>query len=116
MEHTRRCGSGLRVSRIALGCMSFGQPAESRPWTLDDECAEPIFRQAIELGITVWDTANVYGGGTSGEIVGRAIKEYTRRDEIVLATKIFWPMHQGPGGGASPARRSSSRSMPRCSA
>ncbi|HEX8157615.1 MAG TPA: aldo/keto reductase [Solirubrobacteraceae bacterium] len=99
MEYTRLGSSGLKVSRIALGCMSFGAPSERMPWTLDDEGAEPIFRQAIELGITFWDTANVYGGGTSEEIVGRAIKVYTRREEIVLATKVFWPMHPGPGGG-----------------
>ena len=96
MEYTRLGSSGLKVSRIALGCMSLA--AERMPWTLDDEGAEPIFRQAIELGITFWDTANVYGGGTSEEIVGRAIKVYTRREEIVLATKVFWPMHPSPGG------------------
>ncbi|GAB3966493.1 aldo/keto reductase [Actinoallomurus acanthiterrae] len=65
---------------------------------LDDEGAEPIFRQALELGITFWDTANVYGLGTSEEIVGRALKKYTRRDDIVLATKVFFPLHEGPGG------------------
>jgi aryl-alcohol dehydrogenase-like predicted oxidoreductase len=78
--------------------MSFGDPAPNRPWTLDDDGAEPIFRQALELGITLWDTANVYAAGTSEEIVGRAIDKYTSRDEVVLATKVFWPMHQGPGG------------------
>ena len=97
--HTVRLGtSGLKVSRIALGCMSFGTPSECLPWTLDDDAAQPLFRQALELGITFWDTANVYGAGTSEEIVGRAIKQLTTRDEIVLATKIFWPMHHGPGG------------------
>jgi 1-deoxyxylulose-5-phosphate synthase len=98
MEYTRLGSSGLKVSGIALGCMSFGTPSERMPWTLDDDGAEPIFRQAVELGITFWDTANVYGQGSSEEIVGRALKTYTRRDEIVLATKVFWPMHQGPGG------------------
>ena len=67
-------------------------------WALDDEAAEPIFRQAVELGITFWDTANVYGCGTSEEIVGRAIKKYSRREDIVLATKVYFPMHDGPGG------------------
>lgn len=98
MEYTRLGTSGLKVSRIALGCMSFGDPAKGREWTLDDDGAEPLFRQAIELGITFWDTANVYAQGTSEEIVGRALKKYTSREEIVLATKIYWPMNDGPGG------------------
>jgi aryl-alcohol dehydrogenase-like predicted oxidoreductase len=78
--------------------MSFGASDTGRDWTLDDGAAEPLFRQAIELGVTFWDTANVYGRGTSEEIVGRAIKKYTRREDVVLATKIFWPMADGPGG------------------
>ncbi|TDC73627.1 aldo/keto reductase [Streptomyces hainanensis] len=98
MEYTRLGASGLRVSRIALGCMSFGTPREITPWTLGDEAAEPIFRQALDLGITFWDTANIYGRGTSEEIVGRALRKYTRRDDIVLATKLFMPMGEGPGG------------------
>jgi len=98
MEHTRLGTSGLKVSRIALGCMSFGNPWGPMPWTLDDERAEPIFRQAVELGVTFWDTANIYGAGTSEEVVGRALRKYTSRQDIVLATKLFYPMHQGPGG------------------
>ncbi|MGC0273366.1 aldo/keto reductase [Pseudactinotalea sp. Z1739] len=103
MEQVRLGRSGLKVSRIALGCMSFGDRSRV-PWALDDEAAEPIFRQAIELGITFWDTANIYGLGTSEEIVGRALQKYTRRDDIVLATKLFQPMHEGPGGGGSSRR------------
>lgn len=99
MEYTRLGSSGLKVSRITLGCMSFGTPNPVMPWTLGDDAAEPIFRKAVDLGITFWDTANVYGGGTSEEIVGRAIRRYTTREETVLATKIFWPIHAGPGGG-----------------
>ncbi|RIQ14460.1 aldo/keto reductase [Jiangella rhizosphaerae] len=99
MEYTRLGGSGLKVSRIALGCMSFGDRSRGyNEWALDDEAAEPIFRQAVELGITFWDTANVYGYGSSEEIVGRAIRRYTRREDVVLATKVFFPMHDGPGG------------------
>ena len=98
MEYTRLGASGLKISRIALGCMSFGDPAKRLTWVLDDDGAEPIFRQAVELGITFWDTANIYGLGTSEEIVGRALRKYTRRDEVVLATKVFSAMHQGPGG------------------
>src|SRR2546423_5540878 len=98
MNYTLLGNSGLKVSRIALGCMSFGLPGTGRAWTLDDDAAEPIFRQALDLGITFWDTANVYGKGSSEEIVGRAIKTYTTREQIVLATKQYWPMHDGPGG------------------
>lgn len=99
MDYTRLGTSGLKVSRIALGCMSFGDTSRGfNEWALDDDAAEPIFRQALELGITFWDTANVYGYGTSEEIVGRAIKKYARRDDIVLATKVFFTMHEGPGG------------------
>ncbi|HEU4946983.1 MAG TPA: aldo/keto reductase [Kribbella sp.] len=99
MEYTRLGTSGLKVSRIALGCMSFGDTSRGfNEWALDDAAAEPIFRQALDLGITFWDTANVYGFGTSEEIVGRAIRKYTRREDIVLATKVHFPMHDGPGG------------------
>jgi 1-deoxyxylulose-5-phosphate synthase len=99
MEYTRLGNSGLKVSRIALGCMSFGDTSRGfSNWALDDDAAEPIFRQAVELGITFWDTANVYSHGSSEEIVGRAIRKYTRREDVVLATKVFFPMHDGPGG------------------
>ena len=98
MQYVRLGTSGLRISRITLGCMSFGDGSRL-PWTtLDDEQAEPIFRQAVELGITFWDTANIYSYGASEQIVGRAIKKYTTRDDIVLATKLNQPMHAGPGG------------------
>ncbi len=91
--------SGLKVSRIALGCMSFGDTSRGfNTWALDDAGAEPVFRQAVELGITFWDTANVYGAGSSEEIVGRAITAYTRREDVVLATKVHGHMHDGPGG------------------
>ncbi len=99
MEYPRLGTSGLKVSRIALGCMSFGDTSRGfNEWALDDEAAEPIFRQAMELGITFWDTANVYGFGTSEEIVGRAVRKYSRREDLVLATKVFFTMHDGPGG------------------
>jgi aryl-alcohol dehydrogenase-like predicted oxidoreductase len=79
--------------------MSFGDTSRGfNEWALDDAGAEPIFRQAFELGITFWDTANAYGYGTSEEIVGRAIRKYTRREDVVLATKVFFKMHDGPGG------------------
>jgi aryl-alcohol dehydrogenase-like predicted oxidoreductase len=100
MQHTRLGTSGLTVSRIALGCMSYGDPTRGlHTWTLDEEASQPFFRQAIELGVTFWDTANTYQQGTSEEFVGRAMRRYSRREEIVLATKVFGRMHDGPGGG-----------------
>ncbi len=99
MEYTTLGSSGLTVSRIALGCMSFGDTSRGfSEWSLDDAAAEPIFRQALDLGITFWDTANVYGYGSSEEIVGRAVRNYSKRDDIVLATKVYFRMHDGPGG------------------
>ena len=99
MEYTRLGTSGLKVSRITLGCMSFGDSTRGHnQWTLDDEEAEPIFREAVELGITFWDTANGYAEGTSEEIVGRAVRKYTRREDVVLATKVFFKVGDGPGG------------------
>jgi len=91
--------TGLDVSRICLGCMSYGNPASvTQPWSLGEKESLPFFRQAIELGINFFDTANVYSLGASEEITGRALKEYARRDEIVLATKVFSRMREGPNG------------------
>src|SRR3954469_19488623 len=100
MEYVRLGNTGLKVSRLALGCMSYGDPATpgAHEWSLVDDQAQPFFEQALELGITFWDTANVYQAGTSEEVVGRAIKRYSRREEIVLATKVHGRMHDGPGG------------------
>ncbi|MGV8966863.1 MAG: aldo/keto reductase [Cellulomonas sp.] len=98
MEYTRLGRTGLRVSRIALGCMSFGEARGFNEWTLGEEASQPFFQQAVELGVTFWDTANVYQQGSSEEIVGRAIHRFARREEIVLATKVSGKMHDGPGG------------------
>jgi aryl-alcohol dehydrogenase-like predicted oxidoreductase len=99
MEYSRLGRTGLKVSRIGLGCMSYGNPTTGlHQWTLDEDTAAPFFRQAVELGVTFWDTANVYQGGTSEEIVGRAITRFARREDIVLATKVSGKMHEGPGG------------------
>src|SRR4029079_10532625 len=100
MEYTRLGDTGLRISRLALGCMSYGDPTTegAHRWALADDDAQPFFLQAIELGITFWDTANVYQAGTSEEVTGRAIRRYSRREDIVLATKVFGKMHDGPGG------------------
>ena len=99
MRYTRLGGTGLKVSRVGLGCMSYGEAgAGLHQWTLDEDAAAGFFRQAVELGVTFWDTANVYQGGTSGEFVGRAINRFSRREDIVLATKVSGKMHDGPGG------------------
>ena len=99
MEYVRLGTSGLTVSRISLGCMSFGDTASGfNAWALNEEQSGEFFKQAVDLGITFWDTANVYSAGTSEEFTGRAIMKYSRREEIVLATKVHFPMHNGPGG------------------
>jgi aryl-alcohol dehydrogenase-like predicted oxidoreductase len=100
MEYTRLGGTGLKISRLALGCMSYGDPTTggAHRWALADDEAQPFFEQAVELGITFWDTSNNYQAGTSEEVVGRAIRRYSRREDIVLATKVFGRMHDGPGG------------------
>ena len=100
MEYTRLGGTGLKISRLALGCMSYGDPTTggAHRWALADDEAQPFFEQAVELGITFWDTSNNYQAGTSEEVVGRAIRRYSRREDIVLATKVWGKMHDGPGG------------------
>lgn len=99
MEYTKLGNTGLDVSRLCLGCMSFGVAERwTHPWVLDEERSRPIIKKALEFGINFFDTANVYSDGTSEEIVGRALKDYANRDEIVLATKVHFRMHQGPNG------------------
>ena len=100
MQYTKLGSTGLDVSRICLGCMSYGIPDRgTHAWTLDEEQSRPFIRRAVEEGINFFDTANAYSDGTSEEIVGRLLAEYARRDEIVLATKVFIPMRSGPNGG-----------------
>jgi len=97
MEYKNLGKSGLKVSRICLGCMTYGvSDRGAHPWTLDEEASRPLIKQALDLGINFFDTANTYSDGTSEEIVGRALKDYARREEIVVATKVFFPMRQGP--------------------
>lgn len=96
MEYVKLGNTGLDVSPLCLGCMSFGDAERwVHPWVLDEERSRPIIKKALELGINFFDTANVYSDGTSEEIVGRALKDYANRDEIVLATKVYFPMHKG---------------------
>lgn len=99
MDYTRLGRTGLEVSRLCLGCMSYGDPGRgTHPWTLGEAESRPFIRKALDLGINFFDTANVYSDGSSEEIVGRALKEYARRDEIVLATKVHGRMRPGPNG------------------
>jgi aryl-alcohol dehydrogenase-like predicted oxidoreductase len=99
MEYVKLGNTGLDVSRLCLGCMSFGVAERwIHPWVLDEERSRPIIKKALELGINFFDTANVYSDGTSEEIVGRALKDYANRDEIVIATKVYFRMHEGPNG------------------
>lgn len=98
MEYTKLGSSGLEVSRIALGCMSYGTPSW-RPWVLDAEAAKPFFQRALELGITFFDTADMYSLGVSEEVTGRWLRAYADLDEIVIATKVFFPMGEGPNMG-----------------
>jgi aryl-alcohol dehydrogenase-like predicted oxidoreductase len=99
MEYVRLGHTGLEVSRICLGCMSYGLPERgNHSWSLNEEESRPFIRKALELGINFFDTANVYSDGTSEEIVGRALRDFARRDEIVLATKVNGRMHPGPNG------------------
>ncbi len=98
MQYTRLGRTGLEVSRICLGCMSFGDSTLGRPWTLGLDEARPIIRAAWEAGINFYDTANVYAAGTSEEITGTVLKELAPRDEIVLATKVNGEMRKGPNG------------------
>jgi 1-deoxyxylulose-5-phosphate synthase len=100
MKYINLGSTGLKVSQLCLGCMSFGVPERGdHPWTLPEEPSRRIIRHAVDSGINFFDTANAYSDGTSEEIVGRALKEFMRRDEAVIATKVFFPMHKGPNGG-----------------
>ena len=99
MEYIRLGRAGLEVSGLVLGCMSFGDPHRGpHPWTLDEEASRPLIRQAVEAGINFFDTANVYSAGSSEEILGRALADFGRREELVIATKVHGRMHDGPNG------------------
>lgn len=99
MEFVKLGNTGLDVSRLCLGCMGFGDAKRwIHQWVLDEESSRPVIKKALELGINFFDTANVYSLGTSEEILGRALKDYASRDEIVIATKVHGRMHQGPNG------------------
>jgi len=99
MDYVRLGGTGLEVSPICLGCMTYGDPARgNHAWSLPEEQSRPFFAAAVEAGINFFDTANVYSDGSSEEITGRALAELTRRDEVVIATKVNGRMSPGPNG------------------
>ncbi|MGW5329282.1 aldo/keto reductase [Streptomyces sp. NPDC004014] len=99
MQYVKLGSTGLDVSRICLGCMTYGLPDRgTHEWTLGEEASRPLIRQALEAGVNFFDTANVYSDGTSEEIVGRALRDFADRDEIVLATKVHGRTRPGPNG------------------
>ena len=95
MQYVQLGRTGLTVSRICLGCMSYGSPTW-RPWVLDETAARPFFRRAVESGINFFDTSDMYSAGASEEVTGRALRGLARRDEVVLATKVYFPLAEGP--------------------
>ncbi|HEU0276410.1 MAG TPA: aldo/keto reductase [Rhodanobacteraceae bacterium] len=97
MDYVNLGHTGLKVSRLGLGCMSFG--VQARRWMLDEATSRPIVKRALEAGINFFDTANMYGEGASEEVTGRALRDFAKRDEVVIATKVFYPMRAGPNGG-----------------
>jgi aryl-alcohol dehydrogenase-like predicted oxidoreductase len=100
MEYIRFGSTGMKVSRICLGCMSYGGPTERWQWALDEESSRPFIQRALELGINFFDTANVYSDGRSEEIVGKALRDFAAsRDSVVIATKVFFEMGPGPNEG-----------------
>ncbi len=99
MEYAKLGNTGLDVSRLCLGCMGFGDANKwVHQWVLNEQDSRPVIKKALELGINFFDTANVYSLGTSEEYLGRALKDYANRDEVVIATKVHGQMHKGPNG------------------
>src|SRR5712672_3246821 len=99
MQYTKLGRTGLDVSRLCLGCMSYGEPDRgAHTWTLGEAASRPFLKKALDLGINFFDTANVYSAGSSEEIVGRALRDFAKREEVVLATKVRGRMRPGPNG------------------
>ena len=96
MQYLNFGKTGLKVSKLCLGCMTYGEAKGGHDWTLDEETSRPLIRQALEAGINFFDTANVYSAGSSEEIVGRALKDFASRDEVVIATKAYAPWKSAP--------------------
>jgi aryl-alcohol dehydrogenase-like predicted oxidoreductase len=99
MDYINLGNTGMQVSRICLGCMAYAAPEKgSHPWALNEEQGRPFIQKALELGINFFDTANVYSSGASEEVLGRALRDFAKRDEIVIATKVYGKMREGPNG------------------
>ena len=99
MRYRKLGNTGLDVSVVTLGCMSWGDPARGgHPWVLDEDAGRAVIKDALEAGINVFDTANVYSGGSSEEITGRALRDFAAREDVVLATKVHGRMRPGPHG------------------
>ncbi len=98
MDYVRFGKTGMKVSRLCLGCMTYGS-SKWRDWVLDEEASRPFIKRALELGVNFFDTADMYSVGASEEVLGRAIKDFAKRDEVVIATKVFNPMGSGPNAG-----------------
>jgi aryl-alcohol dehydrogenase-like predicted oxidoreductase len=96
MEYVRFGNTGMKVSRLCLGTMTYGKPTERWQWALNEEQSRPFIKKALELGINFFDTADIYSFGASEEVVGNALKDFARRDDVVIATKVFNPMSQDP--------------------
>ena len=99
MEYVRFGSTGLKISRLCLGCMSFGEPTDRWPWALDEERSRPLIKAALENGINFFDTANIYSFGKSEEVLGRAIRDFARRDNLIIATKVHAAMSSAPNDG-----------------
>src|SRR5687768_14984049 len=95
MEYVNLGRTGVKVSRICLGTLTYGSPSW-RPYVLDEESSRPFIRRALELGINFFDTADMYSRGASEEVVGRALRDFAQRDEVIIATKVFYPMSDAP--------------------
>ncbi|HEY1336310.1 MAG TPA: aldo/keto reductase, partial [Bryobacteraceae bacterium] len=95
MDYVRLGSTGLKVSRLCLGCMTYGT-SKWRPWVLDEEASRPFIKRALEHGINFFDTADIYSLGVSEEVVGRALKDYAKRHEVVIATKVYNKMGEAP--------------------
>ncbi|MGZ8253952.1 MAG: aldo/keto reductase, partial [Burkholderiaceae bacterium] len=108
MNYVNLGASGLKVSRIALGMMTFGT-SQWRPWVLGEDEARPIVRRAVDLGVNFFDTADMYSAGVSEEITGRLVREYAQRDEVVVATKVFMPVELGFKGMNVPGQKTHAR-------
>lgn len=105
MEYTKLGNTGMDVSRICLGCMSFGDVTTGfRDWVINEQDSRVIIKKALDLGINFFDTANCYSYGTSEDYLGRALKEFANRDEVVIATKVFIKMREGPNGAGLPRK------------